>query len=112
MSEIVLEYRAHFLYTLLKMYHCDINAIYEQCKCDEQDTRFVDKMYSIMESYLPLLQYNGNIFQNVSSLKLPKVSAFIDFYSCKNNRSEYIQLAVGESGANPPFSSHVHVEVV
>ncbi|XP_062545080.1 uncharacterized protein LOC134211818 isoform X3 [Armigeres subalbatus] len=72
MSEIVLEYRAHFLYTLLKMYHCDINAIYEQCKCDEQDTRFVDKMYSIMESYLPLLQYNGNIFQNVSSLKLPK----------------------------------------
>ncbi|EAT36853.1 AAEL011097-PA [Aedes aegypti] len=72
MSEIVLEHRAHFLYTLIKMYHCDINAIYEQLKSAEQESKFEDKMYSIMESYLPLLQYNGNIFQNVSSLKIPK----------------------------------------
>lgn len=71
-SEIVLEHRANFLYSLVKMYHCDINAIYDQSSKNGQQTKFADKMYNIMESYLPLLQHNGNIFQNVSSLKIPK----------------------------------------
>ncbi|XP_055592952.1 uncharacterized protein LOC129744454 [Uranotaenia lowii] len=70
-SENVLEHRANFLYTLVKMYHCDINAIHE-IYSNDQESKFPDKIYSIMESYLPLLQYNGNIFQNVSSLKIPK----------------------------------------
>lgn len=72
MSEIVLEHRANFLFTLIQMYHCDIDSIHKQFDSTEHEKKFVDKMYSIMESYLPLLQFNGNIFQNVSSLKIPK----------------------------------------
>ncbi|XP_065093601.1 uncharacterized protein HPS4 [Ochlerotatus camptorhynchus] len=72
MSETVLEHRANFLYILIQMYHCDIVSIYEKFISTEHEKQFVDKMFSIMESYLPLLQFNGNIFQNVSSLKIPK----------------------------------------
>ncbi|KAL1374416.1 hypothetical protein pipiens_018098, partial [Culex pipiens pipiens] len=71
-SEVVLEHRANFLHSLLKLYHCDINTIYEQSNAAGQQTKFADKLYGIIESYLPLLQFNGNIFQNVSSLKIPK----------------------------------------
>ncbi|XP_058820648.1 uncharacterized protein LOC131682876 isoform X3 [Topomyia yanbarensis] len=54
------------------MYHGNFNVIYEHTIADCNQTKFSDKVYNIMESYLPLLQYNGNIFQNVSSLKIPK----------------------------------------
>lgn len=71
-SEVVLEHRANFLHSLLKLYHCDINTIYKQSNATGQQTKFADKLYGIIESYLPLLQFNGNIFQNVSSFKIPR----------------------------------------
>ncbi|XP_053696198.1 uncharacterized protein LOC128743619 isoform X2 [Sabethes cyaneus] len=71
-SKVVLEHRANFLYALIKMYHGDLNILYEDVGAACQQTKFSDKVYNIMESYLPLMQCNGNIFQNVSSLKVPK----------------------------------------
>ncbi|XP_055635243.1 uncharacterized protein LOC129775062 isoform X2 [Toxorhynchites rutilus septentrionalis] len=77
-SEDILEHRANFLYTLLKLYHSDLNAIYEQINSNDKQAKYADKIYTILESYLPLLQCNGNIFQNVSSLKIPKSAS--NFY--------------------------------
>ncbi|XP_058455287.1 uncharacterized protein LOC131432790 isoform X2 [Malaya genurostris] len=54
------------------MYHGDLNFIFERTISECNQTKFSDKIYNIIESYLPLLLYNGNIFQNVSSLKIPK----------------------------------------
>ncbi|XP_055546972.1 uncharacterized protein LOC129731185 isoform X2 [Wyeomyia smithii] len=71
-SKVVLEHRANFLYALVKMYHGDFDVLYRDIDTDYQQAKFSDKVYNILESYLPLMQCNGNIFQNVSSLKIPK----------------------------------------
>lgn len=76
-SESILEHRANLLTSLLKIYHCDIQTIHDQFSINGQYKNLSEKLYHIFETYLPILQYNGNIFQSVPILTLPKSSSNI-----------------------------------
>ncbi|CAO1300770.1 unnamed protein product [Diamesa hyperborea] len=69
--ESLLNHRAELLVKILKLYHNDLNQLFELFKSSEPK-QFSDKLYHIFETYLPILQYNGNLLQNVYKLFLPK----------------------------------------
>lgn len=75
MSQSLLEHRADLLSSLVRLFHCDIQTIYDQFSTSGQYKNLSEKLYHIFETYLPILQYNGNIFQNMPISKLPKVRA-------------------------------------
>lgn len=68
-KESLLTTRADLMVKILRLYHCDIETIFEQFS---EQKNFSDKLYHIFETYLPILQYNGNLLQNVYKLFLPK----------------------------------------
>lgn len=41
---------------------------------DDHYKNLSDKLYLTFETILPILQYNGNVFQNMPISRLPKVS--------------------------------------
>ncbi|KFB37508.1 AGAP004466-PA-like protein [Anopheles sinensis] len=71
----ILEYRANLLSSLIELYHGDFNTLYTVYVEKEQKNGFNEKVFCLMESCLPLLQFNGNIFQNMPSLRLPKCAS-------------------------------------
>uniref|UniRef100_A0AAG5CZ24 CCZ1/INTU/HSP4 first Longin domain-containing protein n=1 Tax=Anopheles atroparvus TaxID=41427 RepID=A0AAG5CZ24_ANOAO len=71
----ILEYRANLLSSLIELYHGDFNTLYNVYVEKEQKNGFNEKVFCLMESCLPLLQFNGNIFQNMPSLRLPKCAS-------------------------------------
>uniref|UniRef100_A0A182SFY8 Uncharacterized protein n=1 Tax=Anopheles maculatus TaxID=74869 RepID=A0A182SFY8_9DIPT len=72
-AESILEYRASLLSSLIELYHGDFNTLYSVYVEKEQKTGFNEKVFCLMESTLPLLQFNGNILQNMPLLRLPKL---------------------------------------
>lgn len=68
-QESLLNHRNELMKNILKLYHCDINKIFEQF---DDAKKFSDKLYHIFETYLPVLQYNSNVLQNVYKQHLPK----------------------------------------
>lgn len=68
-QESLLIHRAELLVNILKVYHRDIETIFEQFS---EQKNFSDKLYHVFETYLPILQYNGSLLQNVYKLFLPK----------------------------------------
>ncbi|XP_055694828.1 uncharacterized protein LOC129796776 [Lutzomyia longipalpis] len=71
-SDSILEHKAKLLTSLIRLFHRDIENIYEQCmQISGQYRNFCTKLYYILETYISTIQYTGNIFQNVSILKLP-----------------------------------------
>lgn len=66
----LLEYRADILNSLVSFFHNDIQIVSEQYPAY---TNFKEKLYSMFETYLRILQYSGSIFSNVPLLQLPKV---------------------------------------
>jgi Hermansky-Pudlak syndrome 4 protein len=68
-QESLLQHRSELMVNVLKVYHRDIETIFEQFS---EQKNFSDKLYHIFETYLPILQYNGNLMQNVYKLFLPK----------------------------------------
>lgn len=68
-QESLLEHRSQLMVDILKLYHSSIETIFSQF---EEQKNFSDKLYHIFETYLPILQYNGNLLQNVYKLFLPK----------------------------------------
>ncbi|CRK92785.1 CLUMA_CG006222, isoform A [Clunio marinus] len=68
-QESLLKYRADLMVNILRLYHQDIETIFSQF---DGAKKFSDKLYHIFETYLPILQYNGNILQNVYKIFLPK----------------------------------------
>lgn len=73
-NQSLLQHRAEMLSSLVRLFHCDIQTIYDQFSASGQYKNISEKLYHIFETYLPILQYNGNIFQNMPISKLPKVS--------------------------------------
>lgn len=73
-SQSLLEHRAELLSSLLRLFHRDIQTIHDQFLATGQYKNLSEKLYHIFETYLPVLQYNGNIFQNMPISKLPKVT--------------------------------------
>lgn len=90
-SQSLLEHRAELLSSLLRLFHCDIQTIYDQFSASGQYKNMSEKLYHIFETYLPILQYNGNIFQNMPISKLPKVSCYIEFTINKRITSSSMQ---------------------
>lgn len=68
-QESLLEHRSQLMVDILKLYHSSIETVFNQF---EEQKNFSDKLYHIFETYLPILQYNGNLLQNVYKLFLPK----------------------------------------
>lgn len=68
-QESLLKHRADLMVNILRLYHQDIATIHRQF---DEPKNFSDKLYHIFETYLPILQYNGNLLQNVYKLFLPK----------------------------------------
>lgn len=66
----LLEYRADILNSLVSFFHNDIQIVSEQYPIY---TNFKEKLYSMFETYLRILQYSGSIFSNIPLLQLPKV---------------------------------------
>lgn len=68
-QESLLKHRAELMMSILRLYHQDIETIFSQFN---EQKNFSDKLYHIFETFLPILQYNGNLLQNVYKLFLPK----------------------------------------
>lgn len=65
----VLKNRATLLTSMIKVYHGDLNTVAAQFS---DNTRLSEKLYQMLETYLPVLQYGCHIFQRVPMLTLPK----------------------------------------
>uniref|UniRef100_A0A182Q042 CCZ1/INTU/HSP4 first Longin domain-containing protein n=1 Tax=Anopheles farauti TaxID=69004 RepID=A0A182Q042_9DIPT len=74
-AESILEYRASLLAALIELYHGDFNTLYNVYLEKEHKNGFNEKVFCLMEACLPLLQFNGNIFQNMPLLRLPKCAS-------------------------------------
>lgn len=83
LSNSMLEHRADLLSSLVSFFHKDIATMHDQfssCQVDGGGGIFKnlsDKLHYIFETYLPILQYNGNIFQNMPISRLPKSASNI-----------------------------------
>ncbi|GAB0086505.1 Intu_longin_3 domain-containing protein [Sergentomyia squamirostris] len=90
-SNAILEYRANLLTSLVKLFHRDIQNIFDQTSSG-QYRNFSTKLYHILESYISTIQYNGSLFQNVPTLKLPNsasnifLEAMQTLQSCQQTR--------------------------
>lgn len=74
-ADQLLQHRANLLSSLLKFFHRDLQSLHDQyAQPDQEPSRnLCEKLYHIFETYLPMLQHNGNTFQNVPKLRMPKV---------------------------------------
>lgn len=86
LSNSILEHRANLLTSLVAFFHRDIQTMHDQFIAGDQTDggggggtykSLSEKLYHIFETYLPILQYNGNIFQNMPISRLPKSASNI-----------------------------------
>ncbi|XP_043281615.1 uncharacterized protein HPS4 isoform X2 [Venturia canescens] len=66
----ILERRANTLESILQFFHCDLETISSLFNNDRN--KFTEKLYQMLETYLPILQYSANLFSNIPMIKLPK----------------------------------------
>lgn len=75
--EWVLVQRADIMTSLLQLYFGDLEILAAQCdaKKMEGDTgpTFSERLGRIFETFLPIVQYSGQILGNVPTMRLPKV---------------------------------------
>ncbi|XP_055838815.1 uncharacterized protein LOC129906876 isoform X4 [Episyrphus balteatus] len=76
-ADHLLEHRAKLLSTLIEFLHRDLQTIYDQFPPAKNHRNVSEKLYHIFGTFLPILQYNGNIFQNVPKLRIPKIASNI-----------------------------------
>ncbi|XP_064551970.1 uncharacterized protein HPS4 isoform X1 [Drosophila montana] len=78
-ADELLEHRANLLSSLLRFFHRDLQSLHDQyAQTSQQHSRNLnEKLYHIFETYLPMLQRNGNTFQNVPKLRMPKTASHI-----------------------------------
>lgn len=91
-----LRHRAELLASLVRFFHRDIQTMHDQfgggggdgngncvsTRAQQQQQPYKslsDKLYHVFETYLPILQHSGNIFQNMPISRLPKVSDTVWF---------------------------------
>ncbi|XP_058803293.1 uncharacterized protein LOC131671110 isoform X2 [Phymastichus coffea] len=66
----ILERRANIMESLLKFFHCDFETI--SASLNNDTNKFIEKLYQMFETYLPILQYSASLFTNIPMLKLPR----------------------------------------
>ncbi|XP_053967479.1 uncharacterized protein LOC128868907 isoform X1 [Anastrepha ludens] len=76
-TDYLLEQRADLLASLVKFFHRDLQSLFDQFPQQAQYKNLSEKLYHIFETYLPILQRNGHIFQNVPKLRMPKTASNI-----------------------------------
>ncbi|XP_067626622.1 uncharacterized protein HPS4 isoform X2 [Eurosta solidaginis] len=76
-SDRLLEQRADLLASLVKFFHRDLQSVFDQFPQQAQYKNLSEKLYHIFETYLPILQRNGHVFQNVPKLRMPKTASNI-----------------------------------
>lgn len=78
-GESILKQRSDLLSALLQLYHNDIEEISSSLKGERDDQRnnLSNKLCQIFDTYLSILQYNGNILNDIVLLDLPKSAANI-----------------------------------
>lgn len=69
----VLERRANCLESILKFFHCDLDTI--SLSFNHDRNKFTEKLYQMLEIYLPILQYSANLFTNMPMIKLPSTAS-------------------------------------
>ncbi|GBP48960.1 Hermansky-Pudlak syndrome 4 protein [Eumeta japonica] len=72
----VLKNRATLLTSMIKVYHGDLAAVAALFP-GERNPRLAEKLYQMLETYLPVLQFGCHIFQRVPMLNLPKSATSI-----------------------------------
>lgn len=83
LSSSILEHRAELLSSMVRFFHCDIQTMSDQfANTDDHYKNLSDKLYHTFETILPILQYNGNVFQNMPISRLPKVEINFHFGTC------------------------------
>lgn len=103
----VLQYRAETLSSLIELFHNNLEVMAEI----HRNESFPVKLYHMLETYLKILMYSGNIFCNIPALKLPKVfmgnirgnefNLFVHFFqSASNVYVEAIELLQACQGIN------------
>lgn len=97
-SDSLIESRADLLTNLINLYHCNLLRVSRSEESEnalKSRKRLSEKLYQILETFLPILQYNnnGNIFQNQPKLKISRSSAgniFLDaietLQSCQQHK--------------------------
>lgn len=66
----ILEKRCEILNHTLQFFHADLNMFRDTA----EQKIIAEKLINVMEVYLPVLLYAGNIFGNNLTIRLPKVS--------------------------------------
>lgn len=66
----ILQHRADMLLSLVQFYHKDLDTISSVSL--EEGSFFAEKLHHIFETYVPIIQYAGNIFGTIPTVKLPK----------------------------------------
>ncbi|KAJ6649366.1 Hermansky-Pudlak syndrome 4 protein [Pseudolycoriella hygida] len=78
LSTSILEHRAELLSSMVRFFHCDIQTLSDSfANTDDHYKNLSDKLYHTFETILPILQYNGNVFQNMPISRLPKSASNI-----------------------------------
>jgi len=103
--EWILEQRAELMTSLLKLYFKDMDSLAASCQSSDKKSDFEsnsqnsiansteeswdeicfktnpatlpEKLSRIFETFLPIVQYTGQIFANVPMVRLPKVSQIL-----------------------------------
>ncbi|XP_067010948.2 BLOC-3 complex member HPS4 isoform X2 [Anabrus simplex] len=65
----ILEHRADTLHQLVQFYHKDFDTMSSAISSENQ---FLSKLNQIFEVYVPIVQFSGNIFGNIPTIRLPK----------------------------------------
>lgn len=99
----ILERRGNFLESILKFFHCDLDTISQSFNNDRN--KFTEKLYQMLETYLPILQYSANLFSSLPMIKLPKSASNVFLESLQ--LLQYCQETPGILGGAMFFNNKV-----
>lgn len=79
--EWVLEQRADIMTSLLQLYFGDLETLAKQCEekkaAGDTGPTFSERLGRIFETFLPIVQYSGQILGNVPTMRLPKSASHV-----------------------------------
>ncbi|XP_034952467.1 uncharacterized protein HPS4 [Chelonus insularis] len=99
----ILERRANYLESVLKFFHCDLETISQSLNNDRN--KFTEKLYQMLETYLPILQYSASLFCNMPMIKLPSTASNVFLESMQI--LQYCQEMPGILGGTMFYSNKV-----
>uniref|UniRef100_A0A0C9RFL7 HPS4_1 protein n=1 Tax=Fopius arisanus TaxID=64838 RepID=A0A0C9RFL7_9HYME len=98
----IIHRRADSLEQILKFFHCDLETISQSLNNDR--TKFTERLYQMLETYLPILQYSS-LFSSMPMIKLPKSASNVFLESLQ--LLQYCQETPGILGGAMFFNNKV-----